>query len=85
MSLYPRQPGTVVEIRQPQPNAVHYTTERAVILHCAMTWFVAYFPGDPQHPADPADPASIRVMGTADVTNTRQVTAYRDLADCDPA
>lgn len=78
MSLYPRHPGTVVEIRRPQPNAIHFTIERGVILHCAMTWLVAYFPGDPQRPADPANPASIRVVGTADVT------AYRDLTDCDP-
>lgn len=84
MSLYPRSPGTVVEIRRPQPNAVHFTTERGVILHCAMTWFVAYFPGEPQRFTDPADPASIRVVGTADVNHTDQITGYRDLADCDP-
>ncbi|OLF08548.1 hypothetical protein BU204_34210 [Actinophytocola xanthii] len=53
--------------------------ERGVVIHSAMTWLVAYFPGDPGRLADPADPASIRVLRTADVT------AYRDLADCDPA
>jgi hypothetical protein len=83
MSLYPRRPGTVVEIRRPQPHSVHIATERGVIIHGAMTWFVAYFPGDPQRPADPADPASIRVVATADVAN--QIVVYRDLADCDPA
>ncbi|WP_018685335.1 hypothetical protein [Actinokineospora enzanensis] len=83
MPLLPRRPGTVLEIRRPQPHAVHFTTERGVILHSARNWLVAYFPGDPQHPADPADPAAIRVVGTADVADA--IVAYRDLVHCDPA
>lgn len=79
MSYVAPPPGTAVEIQRTQPHAVHLVTERGVIIHAAMTWLVAYFPGSPQRPADPADPASIRVLPTADVT------AYRDLADCEPA
>ncbi|MFF5097904.1 MULTISPECIES: hypothetical protein [Actinosynnema] len=44
-----------------------------------MTWLIAYFPGDPLRAVDPAAPASIRVVPTA------EVTAYRELVDCDPA
>jgi hypothetical protein len=83
MSLSPRRPGTVVEIRRPQPHSVHVATERGVILHAALKWFVAYFPGDPQRPADPSDPSSIRVVSAADVAHA--IVAYRDLSQCDPA
>lgn len=72
-------PGTVVEIHRTKAHAAHRATERGVIIHSAMTWLVAFFPGDPDRPADPADPASIRIVPTA------EVTAYRDLADYDPA
>lgn len=67
----------------PQPHSVHVATERGVILHAALKWFVAYFPGDPQRLADPSDPGSIRVVGAADVADA--IVAYRDLPDCDPA
>jgi hypothetical protein len=75
MSYVAPPPGTAVEIQRTAP---HVVTERGVIIHSAMSWLVAYFPGDPQRPADPADTTSIRVVRTADVT------AYRDLADCEP-
>jgi len=79
MSPVAPSPGTTVEIQRTQPHAVHLVTERGVIIHSAMTWLVAYFPGDPERPTDPADPASIRVVRTADVV------AYQELADCEPA
>ncbi len=79
MSTVAPPPGTVVEIRRAQPHPVHNVTERGVVIHPAMTWLVAFFPGVPERPADPADPASIRVVPIADVT------AYHDLADCEPA
>ncbi len=79
MSTVAPQPGTVVEIRRTQPHAVRNMTERGVIIHPAMAWLVAFFPGDLERPADPADPASIRIVRIGDVT------AYRDLADCEPA
>lgn len=79
MSHVAPPPGTAVEIRRTQPHTAHSPTERGVILHPSMTWLLAYFPGDPRRPADPADPASIRIVPTA------EVTAYRDLTDCDPA
>ena len=79
MSYVAPPPGTAVEIQQAQTPGDHVMTERGVIIHSAMTWLVAYFPGAPERPADPSDPASIRVLRTADVAT------YRDLADCDPA
>lgn len=78
MSYLAPPPGTVVEIRRAQPHSVHPVIDRGVVLHPAMTWLVAYFPGSPERPADPGDPSSIRVLRTADVT------AYRAMADCEP-
>lgn len=71
-------PGTAVEIRRTPPHAVDPVIERGVIIHSAMTWLVAYFPGDPERPADPADPTAIRVLRTGDVV------AYRYLPYCEP-
>lgn len=79
MSPVALPPGTIVEIRGPQSPGVHHPIERAVIIHSAMTWVVAYFPGDAGRLADPADPASIRVLSTGDVL------AYRKFADCEPS
>ncbi|SDD55052.1 hypothetical protein [Actinokineospora iranica] len=79
MSYVAPSPGTAVEIRRTQSNGAPGVIDRGVIIHPGMTWLVAYFPGSPERPADAADPASIRVLRTADVT------AYRDLVDCEPA
>lgn len=71
-------PGTAVEIQQSQPNSAHRVLRRGVVIHSAMTWVVAYFPGSPEEPASPGDPDSIRVLALADITS------YRPLDDCDP-
>lgn len=76
---YVALPGTAVEIRWPYAPAGQYVIERGVIIHAAMTWLVAYFPGSPEEPANPWDAGAIRVVPTGDVT------AYPALVDCDPA
>lgn len=83
MSMLPRRPGTVIEIRHLQPNSLHITPERGVIIHSAMTWCLAYFPGDPHQPADPSDPATIRLLGIDELTT--QIIVFHDLTHCDPA
>lgn len=78
MSYVAPPPGTTVEIRRTQPHATQSVFERGVIIHSAMTWIVAYFPGSLEKPAAPSDPASIRVLSTGDVIG------YLALVDCDP-
>ena len=79
MSYMGPPPGTAVEIRWPYSDAGQHVIERGVIIHAAMTWVLAYFPGLPEEPANPWDAGAIRVVPTGDVT------AYRELVDCDPA
>jgi hypothetical protein len=82
MHLMPRRPGTVVEIHRPRQRDADATTERGVIIHAALKWFVAYFPGSSQCLASPADSSSIRVVATTDLADA--IVAFRDLPSCDP-
>ncbi|RAS59475.1 hypothetical protein C8D87_11487 [Lentzea atacamensis] len=73
------QPGTVIEIKHPEPHSEQSTVEPGVILEAAMDGFFTYFPGTLDQPADPMNSSSFRVVAAAEVTTCRA------LAECDPA